>query len=167
MKTRTLQNRTPRCFKNLFYWQHPYNYYLSPRLRVPLLNWVHPTIFLTSECGLLSQNRYYREKTNKLIFRIISCFSQKLNMKKQAFGWRQHPRKRYLGSTGFIFFAEKRILVTVWLLKTLTYHKAVLGLCASRCSVLDANYQLLKLRHAQKAKFLFSWLVFLLLLDIH
>ena len=27
--------------------------------------------------------------------------------KKQAFGWQQHPRKRYLRSTGFIFFCGK------------------------------------------------------------
>ena len=46
-------------------------------------------------------------------------------------------------------------MVTAWLLRTLTYHKAVFRLCASRCSIIpDAKYQLLKLRHTQKAKFL-------------
>ena len=54
----------------------------------------------------------------------------------------------------YFFFAEKRILVTVWLLRTLAHHKAVFRLCISRCSVPDAKYQLLKLWHTQKAKFL-------------
>ena len=76
-------------------------------------------------------------------------------MKKTIFWMTTASQEKVPQKYWFYFFlTEKRILVTVWLLKTLTYHKAVFRLCASRCSVPDAKYQLLKLRHAQKTKFL-------------